>query len=128
MREITQLIRIMETIRKKVHSDLPVQQAHILLTVADHPGITLPEISRQLDMNQGTVSRNVKVLGIYAEPSKDEKGKMVVKGHDLVYTQPDLYNRKSLAVFLTKKGEEVVEALASAVKLPNNKNHTANAH
>lgn len=131
MREISQLIKVMETLRRRVHSDMPTQQVHILLTVADQPGITMPEIAKKLDMNQGTVSRNVKVMGIYAEKpagakAKGKKGDAEIRGYDLLRTQPDLYNRKSLAVFLTKKGEQVVKSLTKVVAQP--KKEQVNSH
>ena len=122
MKEITKLIKIMEEIRKNIYAEMPVQQIHILLTVADNPGITLPELSDALHMNQGTTSRNVKVMGRYMEksdaPGKEGRKHAEIKGHDLLHTQPDLYNRKSLAVFLTKKGEKVVRQLAKIVTVP----------
>jgi DNA-binding MarR family transcriptional regulator len=121
MKEITQLIRVMETIRKKINSDMPTQQVHILLTVADNPGITMPELSKKLDMNQGTVSRNTKILGTYIEKADADKAKKSkkaadLKGYDLLRTEPDMYNRKALAVFLTKKGEQVVKQLAKVLE------------
>ena len=130
--EITKLIRAMEIVRKDIYAELPVQQLHILLTVADSPGITLPEISAKLGMNQGSTSRNVKILGAYVEKSdvaseKASKGHKhaELKGHQLLDTRPDLYNRKSLAVFLTRKGEQVVKRLAKILEVKPPKSQAA---
>lgn len=118
MREITKLVKAMELLRQKISKELPIQHIVLLLKVAEKPGITMPELSDVLDMPQGTVSRNVKVLSHYGERTEGQEGKpskFEVKGYDLLRVEPDMYNRKSLAVYLTKKGEEIVEKFGASL-------------
>lgn len=112
-KEISTLLKSMELLRKRVYAELPIQQISILLLVADNPGITLPEIAKKLSMEQASTSRNVKALGTYVDRQSALKDKKAAtqKGHQLVRTEPDLYNRRSLACYLTRHGEEVVKQL-----------------
>jgi len=108
MSELSRILKAVEMLRKRVHKEMPSQHLSLLLTVADHPGITMPELGRLLDMPQGTVSRNVKVLSHYVER---EAGSLQPKGRNLLRTQPDHGNPHCLAVYLTGRGEAVVEEL-----------------
>ena len=60
--EIKKLSRVVNLFRRELNKDLPSQHIAMLLTVAMQPGITMPELCKELDMPQGTVSRNVKLL------------------------------------------------------------------
>jgi len=108
MSELTRVLKAVEMLRKRVHKAMPTQHLSLLLTVADNPGVTMPELGQLLDMPQGTVSRNVKVLSHYVER---EAGSLQPKGRNLLRTQPDLHNPHCLAVYLTGRGEAVVEEL-----------------
>ena len=108
MSDLAKMLRAVEMLRRRVHKAMPSQHLSLLLAVADCPGITMPELGRVLNMPQGTVSRNVKVLSHYVER---EAGGVQPKGRNLLRTQPDPGNPHCLAVFLTGRGEAVVEEL-----------------
>lgn len=82
-------------------SDLVGTQMMIFLAVCNNEGITTLELSDYLDMPQGSLSRNLKKLGIYKN-SKGEKA-----GFDLVQARPDYENRRTLAVYLTDRGRRL---------------------
>lgn len=107
--KLGRLLKILELVRNKVHRELPIQQLLLLLTVAERPGITMPELMAVLDMPQGTVSRNVKALSHYLEW---KNGVAVPHGRGLLRTLPDADNRQVLAVYLTGRGDALCEELA----------------
>jgi DNA-binding MarR family transcriptional regulator len=116
MREITQLTRAMEILRKKVYAELPIQQIVLLLQVAENEGITMPELAAKCDMPQGTTSRNLRMLSSFVDKGSTRGKAAELKGHGLLKTEPSLYNRRSLAVFLTKKGKSVVAQLGKTLQ------------
>jgi DNA-binding MarR family transcriptional regulator len=105
VKEIKRLLKILELVRSKVHRELPLQQLVLFLTVAENPGITMPELVVELDMPQGTVSRNVKALSHYV---LWQDGVAVPHGRNLLRTQANEENRHELAVFTTGRGEALV--------------------
>lgn len=92
-------------LRRTLNSDLPCQQVEILLVVALQPNITLTALGEELNMPQGTVSRNVKALAAYFDANKK------LKGYDVVSTRPDVVDRNRLSCYLTSKGRKVIEEL-----------------
>ncbi len=110
MQGLTRLARVIELLRKQLNKDLPSQHIALLLAVAQQPGITMPELCKMLDMPQGTVSRNVKLMSHFC----DKKGNNSVakKGYGLLETDQAPSNRYQLAVFLTTEGERLVQKLA----------------
>lgn len=110
------LFRALEYFREKIDKDLPMQHVSILLAVAASPRITMQELSRILGMPQGSVSRNVKILSKYnrkpteAEKAKGQKGP-IEAGRGLLHADPDLTQRKHLAVSLTTKGFDLIRGL-----------------
>jgi len=109
MSKIRCLLEALQLLRCRVNRDLPIQHVVLLLTVARHPGITMPELVQTLDMPQGTVSRNVKVLSHSVDW---QNGIAVPRGYGLLRTQPSVDNRQMLAVYLTGRGEALVEEVA----------------
>ena len=109
MIEIIRLAKVVEHLRKNVNKDLPSQHIAIYLAVVQNPGITMPELIRQLDMPQGTLSRNVKILSRFLENSK---GKTGLKGYDLVFTEPVQNGRHALSVHLTARGRALAVEIA----------------
>lgn len=107
--EITKLSNVIELLRQQINKDLPSQHIALLLAVAKKPGITMSELCTQLDMPQGTVSRNVKLMSHYCDNSGPE---VTNKGYGLLETAQDSTNRYQLAVYLTDEGERLVEKLA----------------
>lgn len=106
---MSRLLNVLKFLRGRLNRDLPIQQAVLLLTVAENPGITMPELMVALDMPQGTVSRNVKAL---SHSVSLQNGIAVPRGYGLVRTMPSVDNRHVLAVYLTGRGEALVEELA----------------
>lgn len=102
MRELKSIYQVVEVIRQEVNKDLPIQQLALFLLVAERPGITMTEMCRVLRMPQGSVSRNVKQLGLYLD---QRGGRSVPRGLDLLRTEPDPENRCRLSVYLTKRGQ-----------------------
>lgn len=103
------LLDVLQLLRTRLNRELPIQQAVLLLTVAGTPGITMPELMAALDMPQGTVSRNVKAL---SHSVTWQNGIAVPRGYGLLRTLPSVDNRQILAVYLTGRGEALVEELA----------------
>ena len=112
MQEINKLSRVIELLRKQLNKDLPSQHIALLLAVAQEPGITMPELCKRLDMPQGTVSRNVKLMSHYA----DKNGDAAKKGYGLLETEPATSNRYQLAVSLTAEGERLIQKLVKAME------------
>jgi len=112
MKEISRLLAVMELLRKRISKSMPSQHIALFLAVAENPGITMPELMEFLDMPQGTVSRNVKLLSNYVER---EAGVTRRKGYNLLRTQPDPENRQILAVHMTGKGHALLKELAGTL-------------
>lgn len=114
MRNVTsckKMLEVVKFIRETVCRELPIQQLHILLVVANQEGITSTELCKELDMQSGSLSRNMKMLSRFSERNAD--GGMVVSGHDLIDPRVDLYNRKMLAYYLTSKGRQFVNNIST---------------
>ena len=112
MHEIARFAASVQILRQALSKELPSQQIVLYLSVVQQPGITMPELCRQLNMPQGTVSRNVKALSEYAERID---GVLVVKGYGLIRTEPDCSNPHCLAVYPTGKGIKLAHSLAAAL-------------
>ncbi len=113
VQEISKLSRVIELLRRQLNKDLPSQHIALLLAVAQKPGITMPELCQHLDMPQGTVSRNVKLMSHYC----DKKGDGVTKkGYGLLETDQAPSNRYQLAVFLTAEGGRLIEKLVRVME------------
>jgi DNA-binding MarR family transcriptional regulator len=106
------MIAALDDFRSRVHKDMPVQHVVLLLAVAETPGITMTELIRALDMSQGAVSRNVKLLSLFIERVG---GTAVARGAGLLRTEP-VGEGRSLAVYLTEKGEDLVREVVGAVR------------
>lgn len=112
MNPINRLFDILQLLRRRVNRELPIQQALLLLAVAERPGITMPELMQLLDMPQGTVSRNVKAL---SHSVSLQNGVAVPRGYGLLRTMPSVDNRQVLAVYLTGRGEALVEEMSRLI-------------
>jgi hypothetical protein len=108
--------------RDTIYRDLPLQHLIMFLTVVDNPGITMPELADKLDIPQGTVSRNVKALGVYLrDPTAAEiKEGLTAKkkaGYDLLRVEPDMEHRKMLAVYPTANGMRLAKELLDFINV-----------
>jgi len=113
MDEIAKLSRVIELLRKQLNKDLPSQHIALLLAVARQPGITMPELCEKLDMPQGTVSRNVKLLSHFCD--KTGRDNVKKKGYGLLQTDQASTNRYQLAVFLTVEGDRLVQKIVQVM-------------
>lgn len=109
MTEIGCLFDVLQLLRSRINRELPIQQAVLLISVAQRPGITMPELMQALDMPQGTVSRNVKAL---SHSVTLQNGIAVPRGYGLLRTMPSVDNRQVLAVYLTGRGEALIDEIA----------------
>lgn len=87
------------------HPHLSFEALQLIIVVHHNPGISMPNLADFLDLQDSTVSRNVKKLSMYV----DDKGQ--TNGYDLIETKPDLINRKRLGCHLTEKGKGLIERL-----------------
>ena len=104
--KISKLLKVLQLIRNEISVDIPVQQIAILLLVSQrkpNDPISMPEIKLALNMPQGSVSRNVRMLSRFTDSKKGS-----FRGYDLVETRPDMYERRRLSVSLTEKGKKLV--------------------
>lgn len=106
---IKKLFKAMEFLRDRVYKELPIQQISIFLLATLNPGITFREIKETLDVHQATVSRNVKELSHYKVV--DSSDNVVNKGHNLLVTAPNDYNRREYSVFLSTHGKLIAQQL-----------------
>lgn len=97
-------------IREEVCRELPIQQLHILLEIANEEGINTATLMRRCDIQSGPLSRNIKHLSVFMEQIK---GVSVRRGLELVEPRIDVYNRKGLVYYLTAKGKQVVDVMLS---------------
>ena len=105
---------ILNSVRKYVRTDMPIQQLALLLLVAQagDEGITMSEASQKLGMGQTSVSKNAKMLSRYAEK---RGGHMEIKGYELIEARPDLLERRRLRMTITPKGIDVLKMIAKEV-------------
>lgn len=113
MEELARMTAAMELLRKRVNKGMPGQQMCLLLTVAVRPGVTMQELTRLLDMPQGSVSRNIKALSYYRE---HENGVSKLKGRGLLYTSPAENGSHALAVYLTPLGKKVIGEIGQVLR------------
>jgi len=88
-------------LRKEVSSELPTQQLAILLEVIAEEGITMPALQKKLYMSSASVSKNIRMLSRFKDGDE-------IKGYDLLRTEPDLDERRRMAVFPTETGKRIV--------------------
>ncbi|PLX80560.1 MAG: hypothetical protein C0616_08150 [Desulfuromonas sp.] len=113
MVEVTRIFNVVEFLRGRISKSMPIQHVALFLLVAQKQGITMPDLCEQLSMPQGSLSRNVKLLSRFLEKSN---GRMVARGYDLLRTEPSTANPHALAVFLTPKGEDLVEEMVDMLE------------
>ena len=98
------LLRAVRYFREVLNSTQPpLQHLEMFLAVAEDEGIGQIALEKKLDSLQATTSRNIKRLS--QNPVRDDDGKMVRMGHDLLEVRPTagVFN----GVYLSKHGKEV---------------------
>lgn len=101
-KDLWKLYKVFEEIRK-IDPEIPIQTAHVFVTVALIPGITMREITDRLNISQSTTSRNVTALSKWHRLNKP--------GLDLVKAEEDPAERRRKVVNLTPKGVLLAKAL-----------------
>lgn len=99
---------------KDSHKELPIQMISTFLSVANNNGITMREAAKEMNVEQSTISRNVKELDVYLEDDKD--GNKVKKGCGLLFRAPNEYNRREYSVYLTASGVQLAKAIESVLE------------
>ena len=113
--EIKKLRAAVSLIRQDIFGDIAMGQFEMFLFIADHEGVTQPELIEVLGMSQGAVSRNcaklssklVRVKSNDSSSGYDEED----RGYDLIEQRQDEIDSRRKALFLTKLGKSVVEKL-----------------
>lgn len=105
-RHLKRLVRVLAFIRQRISPDMPCQQLALFLSVALEDGITMADLGKRLEMSQGSVSKNVRMLSRYLESGQ-------LRGYDLVKAEQDLAERRRFVVNLTPKGREVAKQIAA---------------
>lgn len=103
---IVRALRLVRMFRTQ-SSDMPMQQADVLMTVADNPGVAMSDLATQLDLSQASISRNVAALSDLHR--KGEAGLGLVEAR----VDPDDTRRRLL--FLTQKGKMFVTLLVRQI-------------
>jgi len=106
-RRLRALSRTVRIIRTQLNHELPIQQLALLLEVHLNEGISMPELSKKLNMGQGSVSKNVKLMSRYIEGGE-------LRGYDLLSTEQDLQERRRFVVRTTEKAERLLASITDA--------------
>ena len=109
--KVTQLTEVITCLRVELNKDLPIQHVALILAVVTQPGISMQDLMGRLDMPQGSVSRNVKLLS--------NQG----RGYGLLRTDQDEVNRKQVVVFPTEKCLHLVEKLCHLIQVEQQDEH-----
>lgn len=92
---------------RSLNSEMPMQQADILLTVARKPGTKRKELIEALELTKTACSRNLAALA-----SRDLNGR---EGLGLIDMVVDPRDGVTQALFLTPKGKKFVTLLLRAI-------------
>ena len=111
MARIKELLRVIRLLRRGVYSELPTQQLEILCEVHQKDGITLHELHQLTGMPVGSLSRNVRMLGLFTlQPGGP------LQGHGLVEAKQDLYHRKRVALWMTPKAQQIFKDIETLLQ------------
>lgn len=111
---IKRLEKVISIIRGHLSGEIQAQQIHLLLLVAGDQGINQSKLMDLLALSRAAVSRNVRMLSTYYT-TDEEGGEPTEAGLGLIETRTDLYDRKAKAVFLTSKGQALIDTLEKAL-------------
>ena len=113
--EIKKLRAAVSLIRQDIFGDIAMGQFEMFLFIADHEGVTQPELIEVLGMSQGAISRNCAKLSskIVRMKSGDSSSGFYEedRGYDLIEQRQDEIDSRRKALFLTELGKLVVEKL-----------------
>ena len=100
--------------RRHINPEMPIQQLLIYLRICLDERLTMKDIEDALEMPNGTVSRNFKVLSKYIV--RDSQGNKSIEGYDLLRIEPDIEERRRNVAQLTTKGLKVAEEISKILK------------
>ena len=106
---ISLLQKSVDVLSSEVSNELNLNHINVLLYVASHPNVSAVDMGAALGMLSGSLSKILRTLGQYIV--KDDNGNNILKGYDLIEVKQDLYERRRLAITLTRKGENLIKAL-----------------
>lgn len=92
-------IRVLRTISP----DMPMQQAEVLIAIANKPGITMSDLAKRTGLSQSSISRNIAALSKFHRIGKP--------GLDLVEAVTDPRETRRRLVYLTTNGKMHVTKL-----------------
>jgi DNA-binding MarR family transcriptional regulator len=90
---------------RRCHSDMTVQQAMILLHIAENPGVTQRALYEALDANDSVAARTLAVLS--------NIGMRGVRGLNLVELTINPEDRRERLLTLTPGGRRVIDEIVS---------------
>lgn len=88
---------------RKLDSEMQLQTVLVFLLAARNPGCTLRDLEKLTGLRSSSVSRNIAALS--------ERHRTGSKGHQLLVTHVDLIDRRHRRVYLTPKGQRVLNSL-----------------
>lgn len=103
---LSMLVEVIKRFRD-YDQEMQMQTAQVFLEVAKQPGITMRELEERVGISQASCSRNVAALSKVHRLNKP--------GMDLVVAQPDPAAAYRKLVYLTPKGQRMIEALTQEV-------------
>lgn len=108
------MIKALELLRvairgKDSRKELPVQMLATFFNIAATEGVTMLELSKEMNVEQSTVSRNVKDMDVYLVPGANNIN--IQMGCGLVFRAPNEFNRREFSVFLTAKGKKLLKEI-----------------
>lgn len=99
---LDQILRNLEVLRG-LDADMPMAQAHCLVLIAKHEGLSLKDLADKAQIGMASASRYVSFFG---KPSASGK-----KGLGLVVAVEDPLERRKKTITLTGRGRAVVNQL-----------------
>lgn len=90
---------------RRIAPELPVQAAHVFLTIAITPGIATPQLMGRVRLAQSSCSRNVAMLS--------ERHRKGTPGLGLVAAYPDPSDSRRKVMYLTASGRKLAKELVN---------------
>lgn len=113
MQNAMKMVKAVSILQKAISKrDVPVTWIHLLILVADagEKGITAVELTKEIGIVQGIVSRTVKVLSTYYNPTTKQ-----MEGAALLFVTPDPIYRHRYSIILTTQGKKVMKKFEEAL-------------
>ena len=108
-----------ELFRNEIFRELPLQQLYMILLAIENHGISLKDFRKLVGLPSGTVTKNIKKLGL--EMRQDLEGNWKDAGYGLVEVYRPSTGHKIKKLYLTERGKQFAEKLLGVLstgKLP----------